>query len=185
MQFIKKVSLRTLLTFSLAGSLTVCLVVCAAKPARAASDPNYRAPGATGFGPPKTGREECLVAEALAMLRLINQERAQRCLPQLEWDPELTALAKDKSRDMVCYHYFGHLSERLGSLYNQLRRKGIIYRVAGENLVGAPGYRRAQQSLMASPAHRGNILNRDFTKIGIGVAAGGAYRKIFTQIFID
>lgn len=185
MQLTKTKCFQTILTFGWAALLSVTVMVFEAKPVVAATGHNYWSEwvaaadhtGATGNG--------CLTAEEIAMFRLINRSRIQSGLPQLELDPELTAVARTKSRDMVDYHYFGHLSERLGSVYDQLQRNGIVYRVVGENLVGAPEYRRAQQSVMNSPAHRGNILNPRFTKMGVGIAAGGAYRKIFTQIFVD
>jgi uncharacterized protein YkwD len=185
LQLLKAGRFQPLIIFGLAGLLIVCLVVFTVKPAQAASGHNYWVRGTTGFDRPGIGEDECPAAEELAMLRLINRERTQRGLPKLEWDPQLTALARAKSRDMVCYNYFGHISARLGSVYDQLQQEGLVYRIVGENLVGAPGYRRAQQSLMKSPAHRGNILNCNFTRIGIGMAVGGAYRKIYTQIYKD
>jgi uncharacterized protein YkwD len=168
-----------------AALLAVIVVVLAAKPVGAATGHSYWTAWAAAVDPAGATGNDYLTAEETAMFRLINRERTQSGLSSLELDPKLTAVARAKSRDMVCYNYFGHLSERLGSVYDQLQREGLVYRVVGENLVGAPGYRRAQQSIMNSPAHRGNILNASFTKIGIGVVSGGAYRKIFTQIFMD
>jgi uncharacterized protein YkwD len=167
------------------GLLAISMIIIVAQPIRAATGYLNWAAWNGVFECPRVRGDENLAAEARAMFRMINRARVAYGLPQLAWDPELNELAKAKSQDMVCYNYFGHLSERLGSVYDQLHDKGILYRVVGENLVGAPGYQRAQQSVMDSPAHRGNILNADFNRIGIGVAVGGAYRKIFTQIFIN
>jgi uncharacterized protein YkwD len=182
---LKKGLLTIGLTFGWMGLLAITTMVLAAQPAWAATACNYWGNWNAALGRAGRGENQSLAAEETAMLMLINRERVQSGLPQLEWDAELTELARAKSRDMVYYNYFGHLSERLGSVYDQLQQNGIVYRMVGENLVGAPGYRRAQQSIMSSPAHRGNILNANFTRIGIGVAAGGAYRKIFTQILVD
>jgi uncharacterized protein YkwD len=176
---------QTILTLGWVGLLALAVVVFEAKPVWAATGHNYWVEWVAAADHTGATGNDCLTAEEMAMFHLINRSRMQSGLPQLELDPELTTLARAKSRDMVCYHYFGHLSERLGSVYDQLQRDGIVYRVVGENLVGAPGYWRAQQSIMNSPAHRSNVLNTSFTRIGIGVAAGGAYRKIFTQIFVD
>jgi uncharacterized protein YkwD len=175
---------KTLLIFGWAALLAVTGMVFEVKPVEAATGHNDWSEWAAADHTGATGND-CLTAEEIAMFRIINRSRTQKGLPQLELDPKLTAVARTKSRDMVDYHYFGHLSGRLGSVYDQLERDGIVYRIVGENLVGAPGYRRAQQSIMNSPAHRGNVLNANFTKIGVGIAAGGAYRKIFTQIFVD
>jgi uncharacterized protein YkwD len=185
MKFTKVVSCKRLLTLSVSGWLVICGVALMAGPVQAVAIPGYW-PKLAGVSErvAQTKHGE-LSAEEKAMFQLINRERAQNGLPQLELDAELTELAREKSRDMICHHYFGHQSARLGSVYDQLRQNGICYRVVGENLIGAPGYRRAHQSIMDSPAHRGNILNTCFNKIGIGIGAGGPYRKVFTQILID
>lgn len=63
-------------------------------------------------------------------------------------------------------------------------RAKISYRTAGENLAGAPTAEAAHKGLMNSPGHRANILNSNFTEIGIGMAKGSQYGIIFTQQFI-
>jgi len=64
-----------------------------------------------------------------------------------------------------------------------MKAAGVSYRYAGENLAGAPTVEMAHNSLMNSPGHRANILNANFTKIGIGVVSGGPYGKMFVQMF--
>ena len=56
--------------------------------------------------------------------------------------------------------------------------------MAGENLAGAPTVERAHSGLMNSPGHRANILNPNFTHVGIGIVDGGPYGKMYTQTFI-
>ena len=48
-----------------------------------------------------------------------------------------------------------------------------------------PPLEGAHKSLMASPGHRKNILNPNYTHIGIGIVEGGVYGKMFTQLFIS
>lgn len=36
---------------------------------------------------------------------------------------------------------------------------------------------------MKSPAHRGNILNDEFTRIGIAVVRGGPYGLMIVEVF--
>ena len=122
--------------------------------------------------------------EEKEMLILINQERVEAGLPKLELDLNLVKLAREKSKDMAIHNYFGHISKRLGSVYQQLEREKIAYHIAGENLIGAPDFRKATNSVLASPSHRGNILNPHFKKIGIGVFRGGPYGEMITQVFI-
>lgn len=118
------------------------------------------------------------------MLELVNQERVKAGLEPLEVDMRLVETARAKSRDMIENDYFGHISPTLGSPFDQMARAGIEYRYAGENLAGAPTVEQAHAALMKSPGHRANILSPNFTKIGIGIADGGPYGKMFTQQFI-
>lgn len=63
-----------------------------------------------------------------------------------------------------------------------IRNFGISFRSAGENI--AKGYTTPQavvNAWMNSAAHRANILNASFIKIGVGYVSGGNY---WTQMFI-
>ncbi|GAW91632.1 CAP domain-containing protein [Calderihabitans maritimus] len=125
-----------------------------------------------------------LTAEEKQMIDLINQERTARGLAPLQVDLDLVRTARMKSADMVENSYFGHNSPRYGSPFDLMRREGISFRYAGENLAGAPSVEKAHQALMGSEGHRRNILNPRFTHIGVGIAEGGPYGKMFTQHFV-
>jgi uncharacterized YkwD family protein len=125
-----------------------------------------------------------LTAQEQQMLNLVNAERARAGLPALKADPELTKLARLKSQDMIQLNYFSHQSPTYGSPFDMMRRFGITYRTAGENIAGNQSVEAAHRALMNSPGHRANILNRDFTHIGIGIQTGGRYGMMFTQMFV-
>ena len=79
-------------------------------------------------------------------------------------------------------HYFDHNSPTYGSPFDMLTAFGVNYRAAGENI--AMGYGTPQAVVdgwMNSPGHRANILNANFTQIGVGYVADGNY---WTQLFI-
>lgn len=118
------------------------------------------------------------------MWQLVNMERTSRGLNALQIHPGLVKLARMKSQDMITHNYFSHQSPTYGSPFDMMRREGISYRFAGENLAGAPTVERAHTALMNSPGHRANILNPNFTHIGIGIIDGGMFGKMFTQMFI-
>lgn len=124
-------------------------------------------------------------AAVLKMFALVNQERMEAGLTKLKIDMTLMKLAGEKSQDMVRFNYFGHYSKRLGTIYDQLDRAQFEYQCAAENLIGAPSPKRAIQTVFASPAHRGNILNPRFQKIGIGIVRGGPYGEMIVQILVD
>jgi len=63
-----------------------------------------------------------------------------------------------------------------------MRAFGLRYRYAGENI--AYGQRTPQavvNAWMNSSGHRANILNANYTQIGVGYVADGNY---WTQMFI-
>lgn len=125
-----------------------------------------------------------LTADEELMLNLVNQERSRNGLAPLQVEPALVQTARKKAQDMIENNYFGHLSPTYGSPFEMMQEAGVKYRYAGENLAGAPSVAQAHQALMASPGHRANILNPQFTHIGIGIVDGGPYGQMFVQHFI-
>ncbi len=118
------------------------------------------------------------------MLNLVNQERTRAGLSPLEMDASLVKLARLKAQDMINKGYFGHNSPTYGSPFEMMKTYGVKYSYAGENLAGAPSVSSAHKNLMNSSGHRANILNSNYTKVGIGVVSGGPYGKMFVQMFI-
>ncbi|MDP3049889.1 MAG: CAP domain-containing protein [Eubacteriales bacterium] len=124
-----------------------------------------------------------LNADEARMFELVNQERVKNGLRPYQIDMELVKVARVKAKEMVDRNYFAHQSPTYGSPFEMMKKFGITYRTAGENLAGAPDVERAHVNLMNSPGHRANILNANFTKIGIGVVQGSPYGKMFVQLF--
>jgi uncharacterized YkwD family protein len=113
---------------------------------------------------------------------LTNKERAKYGLPPLKVDLALSKVAHEKSRDMAVNHYFSHNSPTYGSPFEMMRKFGISYTAAGENI--AKGQRTPQEVVAAwmnSAGHRANILNKNYTHIGVGFEENG---YIWTQQFI-
>lgn len=116
------------------------------------------------------------------VVRLVNVERAKQGLTPLEYDWQLSRVARYKSEDMQKNKYFSHTSPTYGSPFNMMKNFGISYRTAGENI--AKGYRTPAavvEGWMNSPGHRANILNSSFTHIGVGYVQNGNY---WTQMFV-
>lgn len=130
--------------------------------------------------PPASG----LTADEQAMVNLVNQERAKAGLKPLAVDMRLVSLARQKSQDMITNNYFSHQSPTYGSPFDMMRKAGVTYRTAGENLAGASTVQQAHSGLMNSSGHRANILNASYTHIGIGVIRGGRYGAMWTQMFV-
>lgn len=119
------------------------------------------------------------------MLKLINEERRKNLIPELAMDTKLKELGRDYARDMLQRGYFSHYSLEGLDPFERMNIYKINYTYAGENLALAPSTDLAMKGLMNSPGHRANILNANFTKIGVGVMDGRIYGKMFTQEFTD
>ncbi len=116
------------------------------------------------------------------VLDLTNQERAKYGVPALKLDVELSKVAREKSRDMQAKGYFDHNSPTYGSPFDMMKKFGISYRTAGENIaMGQQSPQEVVTAWMNSEGHRKNILNANYTHIGIGHVAQGNY---WTQMFI-
>ncbi|PGZ04478.1 CAP domain-containing protein [Bacillus thuringiensis] len=116
------------------------------------------------------------------VVELTNTERAKQGLPALKIDTELSKVARIKSEDMQKNNYFDHNSPTYGSPFDMMKKFGISYTSAGENI--AQGQRTPEevvQAWMNSAGHRANILNNGFTHIGVGYVESGNY---WTQQFI-
>ncbi len=103
-----------------------------------------------------------------------NAQRAGQSVPMLAESAQLNASAQAKAEDMLARQYFEHVAPD-GTRVNDLaEREGYEYLKIGENL--ALGVFSDDASLvaqwMASPGHRANILDVDYTEIGIGIARG-------------
>lgn len=119
------------------------------------------------------------------MLALVNQVRAQNHLPGLTPDPALQAAARDHSLDMYQRKYFSHMTPDGKNPFDRMREHQARFVTAGENIAFAPDVDQAEESLLASPDHKANILNADFHCVGIGVYRAPGYEEMFTQDFTD
>jgi uncharacterized YkwD family protein len=119
------------------------------------------------------------------MLKLINQARAQNNAPPLQMDMQVSNVARIKAQDMIDNNYFSHNSPKYGSPFDMMKSFGISYVEAGENIAGNQNVQNAHNALMNSPGHRKNILNPDYTHIGLGIKSGGPYGNMFSQMFVS
>ena len=108
-----------------------------------------------------------------AIVGLTNQSRSESGLNSLKINPLLVNAAQLKAEDMAKNSYFDHTSPEGVTPWHWLEQVGYRYSLAGENL--AINFIDSQDTVTAwmnSPAHRANILNNNFTEIGIGEAQG-------------
>lgn len=115
---------------------------------------------------------------------LVNQEREKQGLKPLTLNKKLSDVARTKSKDMMDKGYFDHNSPTYGSPFDMMKQFGIEYTTAGENIAkGQQSPEDVMNAWMNSDGHRKNILNPDFTEIGVGYVKGDT--TYWTQQFID
>ncbi|MCC6189056.1 MAG: hypothetical protein IT318_08470 [Anaerolineales bacterium] len=125
--------------------------------------------------------EASLVAET-------NAARESAGLPPLQLDATLTLLARQRSQDMIDRDYFSHTDPETGaSMVGPYCIVPLNVKFCGENIAGATSLSDAQANVvnrwMASDGHRENVLRPQFGRIGIGIAEGGRWGAIVTQLF--
>jgi len=111
---------------------------------------------------------------------ITNIVRARHELQHLQLDEQLESVAYMHSLDMKENDNFSHVSLTKGELKDRLRNEEIPFLVAGENI--AADYIDAievMEGWLNSKSHRENLLNDEFTHLGVGV-----YDSYYTQNFI-
>lgn len=110
-----------------------------------------------------------LSQEEKQLVDLINKERTSRGLSALIIDENLSKVARIKAQDMRDNNYFSHTSPTYGSPFDMMKKFGITYYAAGENIAKNRDVVSAHYAFMNSDGHRANILNPYYNKVGVGV----------------
>ena len=126
---------------------------------------------------------------------LINQARASAGLGAVTENANLADVARWRAKDMWDRNYLSHNipSPPGGDVFDELRRRGICYAVAGENIAvnNYPDNQTVQVAFngwMNSSTHRAIILGGGYNRIGIGAFKGTGsdypkhyYAAVFTK----
>lgn len=120
----------------------------------------------------------------MQMLALINSARAANGLPPLVINARLNSSAELHSRWMLQTDVFSHTGANGSTAGQRMQAAGYVFSgnwTNGENIAwqserGAAGIAddviNLHNALMNSADHRANILNANFTEIGIGIEIG-------------
>lgn len=121
------------------------------------------------------------------MVNLTNGSRREAGLSELILNTQLASAAEKKADDMFQLQYFEHNSPDGKTPWVFIKSAGYEYVYAGENLamdfVSAEGVHKA---LMESSSHRENILNVNYSDVGISVKKGlfkGAETIMVVEMF--
>lgn len=155
-----------------------------AKPA--ATNTNSSNSNTTAKPAENSGQTSNINSEATEVIRLVNIERSKNGLAPLKANGELSKVATVKAQDMIDKNYFDHTSPTYGSPFDMMKKFGINYTAAGENIAyGQKTPAEVMNAWMNSPGHRANILNSNFTEIGVGVAKDKNGTPYWVQMFIN
>ncbi|TMC48586.1 MAG: hypothetical protein E6J14_10850 [Chloroflexi bacterium] len=123
------------------------------------------------------------------LFSLLNQDRAANGLGPLQLDTRLASLSESggyggcgygiagRAEDMIQRNYFSHTILNCGgqNVFNVMRAYGVPTGSAGENIGWVSGTTNPgtaaqyiNNQFMASPDHRANILNPNYTIVGVG-----------------
>lgn len=124
-----------------------------------------------------------LTDEEKGVLEQTNAQRKAAGLPELVANAKLFQAARDHSTNMAKQGRMSHVLD--GRTHaDRAATAGYPYGYLGENI--AWNQRDATEVVecwMRSAGHRANILNRNYTEIGLGVAVNERGERYWTQVF--
>ncbi len=132
------------------------------------------------IGTAKAASTDTLIAK-------LNSSRAENNLQSLVISEKLNLAAQSKAQDMFKYGYFAHISPSGKTPWDFIKATRYDYDYAGENLaIGYTDDSELHNAWMDSPSHKENILNKNYTQIGMAVVSGkfqGEENTIVVQMF--
>jgi uncharacterized protein YkwD len=143
------------------------------KPTKPTPRPSHTATPRPSTKPPTTKPPAPSGGAEAQVLQLTNTERAKNGCGPLKLNSALTKAADLHATDMVVHHFFDHNSQDGRSPFDRMKSAGFKGGAMAENI--AVGYKSAAAVVdgwMHSEGHRKNILNCDYTMIGIGYDSG-------------
>lgn len=124
---------------------------------------------------------------ASVLVDLTNSDRQKLALNGLTVNPLLVEAARLKAEDMVAHGYFAHVSPEGKDSWHWFQEAGYVFSDAGENLaMDFSDSWDVENAWMNSPSHRANIVNNNYTEIGIAIANGtynGRQTTFVVQMF--
>ena len=107
------------------------------------------------------------------LAQVTNEKRNENKIGELRVNPLLQEAAQLKAQDMIANQYFAHVSPEGKQPWYWMNQVGYKYKYAGENLaIDFYDTQEVAEAWMNSPTHRRNILNGNYTEIGIAVDSG-------------
>lgn len=123
-------------------------------------------------------------AFANQVVKLVNEERAKAGLSPLTVHNGAASAAQTRAREIE--RSFSHTRPDGSSFNTALTAAGVNFRGAGENIAyGQSTPQQVMEGWMNSSGHRANILNSNYTSIGVGHYKNASGVDYWTQLFIQ
>jgi uncharacterized protein YkwD len=128
-----------------------------------------------------------LTAPEQRILDQTNEARKKEGLNPLKASAVLTDVARKHAQALAKLRKLEHEIDGVGP-EQRLTKAGYKYLAYGENIHGSKGSDAeaadiAMKDWLNSKVHRKNLLSKDYTEVGIGVATNDAGETYFTQDF--
>ena len=133
--------------------------------------------------PEQTPEEEGAIHPYIQqVVNLVNAERAKGGLAPLTINTKVQAAAQVRAKE--CEQSFSHTRPNGTSFATALKEQNVSYRSAGENIAwGQRSPREVVNAWMNSAGHRANIMNANFTTIGVGYYQNAKGTNYWCQLF--
>ncbi len=120
----------------------------------------------------------------MQVLNLTNVERTKQGLNPVTWNDKLATAMDNHCKDMIANNYFDHISPSGSTPGDRATAAGYRWLKIGENIAkGQTTPKEVVNAWMNSPHHRENILNPDFTELGVAVEYDAQGIPYWGQLF--
>ncbi len=127
---------------------------------------------------------------AQEVLRLTNEFRQQNGIAPLTMNEELASTAQKHSQAMAEGDFFSHMGLNGSTPWERAEDEGYTANAMAENIAaGQATPEQVVQGWINSPGHRQNMLNPDYTELGVGYfelendTGAVNYNHYWTQLF--
>lgn len=129
------------------------------------------------------GKGLTLSEDEKGVLDRTNAERKAAGLAPLAPNAKLFAAARAHSANMAKQEKLAHELDGKKP-HERVKDSGYTFAATGENIAwNSPTPEDTLKLWMNSPGHKANILNEDYTEIGVGVATSEKGERYWTQVF--
>ena len=118
------------------------------------------------------------------VVSLVNAERAKEGLSPLTLETDMTNAAMVRAKEIQTS--FSHTRPDGTSFATALKEAGVSYQRSGENIAwGQKTPEIVVNAWMNSSGHRANIMNANFTRIGVGYLTNASGTPYWVQLFAN